>query len=403
MTALSILCACALLAPGGEDGALIHWGDRQIHLSALPPDLPQAARGALEAWAGWCGERDYRLDLDRAGRVLLVSREGNSRLDIQLVLASHVIERFDAELPAPAVRAVASAGSGARPGAPGKPTQPARKPLPEDPEEEAHPWTLEPQAPASPATEAWTSTWGAANAPLDSETVVLFIIRDQQDFELLLANLLDRYPYLKDWGARAKAYQGFVLGEPLAGCYLELPDGVEEWDPDHELVNRLARLCLLRRFGEAPNWFVQGYAWHMELALQHAVYCFPWRDEFVGVGEHSGWERVLEDWYGRVKLEVSDFAGWRRGVYQDREAKTSWGVVEYLLAHQREKLPALLDELRVFRDEHGRVQESASSWRRDLDYEIPPADQHALLSRHLGLDYLVRATFFFREELASLR
>ncbi len=401
--------ASALLAATGGTGeeALISWAGRRIHLSSLPSELPESARSALEAWGGWCQDLHYRLDLDGPGRVLLVSRQGNSRVDIQMVLASAVVERFDSELHAPAERLTAGGLAPPAPAAAGKAgagsAPPARKPLPEDPEgDEPHPWKLEPSAPKARETQTWTTTWGAADTPLDTQTIVLFIVVDQKDFERLLAHLGQRFDYLKKWSEEAKAYQGFVLGEPLAGAYLERPDGVEEWDPDHELVNRLARLCLLRRFGEAPNWFVQGYAWHMEFALQGSVYCFPWRDEFVGVGEHTGWDVNLKNWYGRTRLEVVDFASWPRGVYRDHEAQTSWGVVEYLLARERDKAPSLLEALRLYRDEHGRIQEGPGNWRRDLDYEIPHEEQKKLLVEHLGPDFLTHVTFFFREGMASV-
>src|SRR5262249_54032869 len=206
----------------------------------------------------------------------------------------------------------------------------------------------------------------------------------QDDFESLLANLAERFPFLDAWTKEAKALMGFVLGDPLCGAYLEQPNGVEEWDPDNELVNRLARLCLLRRYGDLPNWFVQGYAWHQELALRGTIYCFPWRDEFVGVGEHSGWDKAVQQRYQSSSLKPADFMGWRRGKYLDPEAKASWAASTWLVLKQKEKLPGLLDQLHVFREEHGRVQDDPNSWRRDTNYEIPTTDQHRLLTLALG-------------------
>jgi hypothetical protein len=229
--------------------------------------------------------------------------------------------------------------------------------------------------------------------------MVLFVVTDQREFEHLLAALRARVPYLADWTREAKAQQGFVLGDPLVAAYLERPDGVEEWDPEHELVNRLARLCLLRRFGELPNWLVQGYAWHMEIALQGSVYCFPWRDEFVWATEHGSWPASVRERYAKTRLKAADFMGWKRGKYLDPEAKASWGMVEYLLARERPKLPGLLEELRVFREQHARIQEDPTSWRRNVDYEIPLADQQALFTRALGEGYLERASAFFRQGL----
>src|SRR5262249_51101139 len=157
----------------------------------------------------------------------------------------------------------------------------------------------------------------------------------------------------------------------------------EEWDPDHELVNRLARLALLARYGDLPNWFVQGYAWHMEITLQGGVYCFPWRDGFVGVGEHGGWPQSVKERFLKARIKPADFMNWRRGAYKDPEARASYGMCEYLVTKEAAKLPGLLDSLRVFGEEHGRVMDDPNTWHRDVDYEIPLADQHKLCAQAL--------------------
>jgi hypothetical protein len=400
------LILLVLSGPAGAlgDGAPVHWKERRIDPAALPEELPAAARAAVEAWHPWASAHAYRLDLDASGRLLLVARGSNDRAPALVELALQVLTRFDQELPAPALRKQAADPLlAARPAEPPKP-KPAggEKPLPEDPEdpEGSHPWKLPPPKPA-PVTSApvVVTKWGSQGQPLDTQTMTLFIATDQDDFESLLKELAARFAYLEVWAREAQALQGFVLGDPLCAAYLERPDGVEEWDPDHELVNRLARLCLLRRFGELPNWFVQGYAWHMEIALKGAIYCFPWRDEFVWATEHSGWHQEVEARYSKERLEARHFMGWRRGKYLAPEAKASWGTCEYLLAKEGAKLPALLDELRVFREEHGRIQDDPTSWRRNLDYEMPVADQHRLFVQALGPEYLERATIFFRQEL----
>jgi hypothetical protein len=396
-----VLCH-ALAAPALAGGGDVHWGARRLDPGALPAELPERARAALEAWHPWASGHAYRLDLDASGRLLVVSRSSNDRAPALLELACTVLTRFDRELPAPAVRLQAPDPLvAAKPKEPEKPKPAAgEKPLPEDPEdpEGSHPWKLAPPKPA-PVTSAplVVSKWGSHGAPLDTETMTLFIVTDQDDFESLLKDLAARFAYLETWAREAEALQGFVLGDPLCAAYLERPDGVEEWDPDHELVNRFARLCLLRRFGELPNWFAQGYAWHMEIALKGAVYCFPWRDEFVFATEHSGWPQAVRERYAKERLEARHFMGWRRGKYLDAEAKASWGTSEYLLTKEGERLPALLEELRVFREEHGRIQDDPLSWRRDLDYEIPVNEQHKLFVKVLGPQYLERATVFLRQ------
>lgn len=389
---------------GGSEQAPIHWREHELKFNSLPEDLPANARAAIEAWYTWASSVAYRLDLDKAGRVLVLSRASNDRAPKQLELASSVIARFDQELPAPPTRLAAMpVDLAAKPPSDGKgEKKPDHKPLPEDPEdpEGAHPWKLAPTKPEPTSAPPKVTKWGSQGQPLDSQTVVLLVVTDQGDFEDLLKHLASEFPYLDTWTREAKALQGFVLGDPLSAAYLERPAGVEEWDPDHELVNRLARLALLARYGDLPNWFVQGYAWHMEFALQGSVYCFPWRDEFVGVGEHSGWHQIVRDRFLKTRIKPADFMNWRRGAYRDPEAKASWGMSEYLVAKEGTKLPGLLDLLRVFREEHGRVQDDPNSWRRDVDYEIPLVDQNKLLVQVLGPDYPEHASLFFRQELA---
>ena len=400
LTSLAIAALLAVKVPG--ESAPVRWGERALKIDELPAELAPAARAALEAWHPRGTRHAYRLDLDPAARVLLVSRAANDRAPKLLELAGRVVERFDRELPAPPTRLEAKSPTlVAKPKEEPKPAAGA-KPLPEDPEdpEGAHPWKLAPPKP-TPVTVATpvVKTWGSQGQPLDTQTVVLFVLFDQDDFESLLAELRERFAYLEPWTQEAKALAGFVLGDPLCAAYLENPEGVEEWNPDNELVSRVARSCLLRRYGELPNWFVQGYAWHMEIALMGGVYVFPWRDEFVWATEHTAWPKEVEKRFMNASLKAGDFLGWRRGKYVDDQAKASFGASEYLVAKEQPRLPLLLDRLRVYREEHGRIHDDPSSWRRDVEYEIPVPAQHALLTEVLGDGYLDRATIFFRQEL----
>ena len=383
-----------------EDSAPITWREKRLHLAELPGELPESARAALEAWHPWSTDNAYKLDLDRTGRVLVITRDSNDRIGQQMEFADKVLEHFERELPPPAVRLEVPV-----PGVPKKEPEkpaPAGEPLPEDPEADDHPWKLAPTKPAERTSAApVVTTWGAQGAPLDSQTVVLFVVRDQDDFVSLLKHLAAKYPYLASWVAEAKANQGFVLGEPCVAAYLELPDGVEEWDPDNELVHRIARLLVLNRYGDLPNWFMLGYAWSLEIALKKGVYCFPWRDEFVWATEHGGWPAAVRSRYAKERLKPSDFMGFQRGKYIDEMAKASWAMTVYLVAKEQEKLPGLLEELRVFRAEHARIQEGPNRWRRDTKYEMPVAEQAKLFTKHLGEGYLQRACVFVRGELPN--
>jgi len=385
------------LANLAGDPAPIHWKGKRLALEALPADLPPAARASLEAWHPWCSDHAYRLDLETSGKVLVLSRASNDRIGQQLEFVDAVLARFATELPPPAVRLVVP-----EPGAKAPPPEPVSKdtPLPEDPEDPEggdHPWKLTPTKPVERTSAApTTTTWGAQGMPPDSQTVVLCIAREQDDFVMLLRHLAKTYPYLAAWADTARENQGFVLGEPCIGAYLERPDGVEEWNPDNELVHRVARLLVLDRFGEQPNWFLLGYAWHQEIALLKGVYCFPWRDEFVWATEHGGWPSSVKARYSKARLAPADFMNFKRGKYIDEMAKAGWAMTAWLVTEERARLPALLEELRVYRAEHGRVLESPDQWRKDPDYEVPLAEQVKRFQKHLGETYLARATAFVR-------
>lgn len=391
-----------VLATLAGDPAPIHWKEKRLALDALPSELPPAARAALQAWHPWCSDHAYRLDLEASGKVLVLSRASNDRIDQELELVEAVLARFAVELPPPAARLPVP-----EPGAEAPPPAPVAKdtPLPEDPEDPDggdHPWKLTSTKPAERTSAApKTTTWGAQGVEPDTQTVVLCLVRDQDDFVLLLRHLAETYPYLAAWTEAARANQGFVLGEPCIGAYLERPDGVEEWNADNELVHRVARLLALDRYGELPNWFLLGYAWQQELALLKGVYCFPWRDEFVWATEHGGWPAAVKSRYSRARLAPADFMNFRRGKYVDEMAKASWAMTAWLVTRERARLPALLEELRVLREVQARVPDGPGRWRKDPDHEVPLAEQVKLFQKHLGADYLARATAFVRDGLGD--
>jgi hypothetical protein len=176
---------------------------------------------------------------------------------------------------------------------------------------------------------------------------------------------------------------------------------VEEWNPDNELVNRLAQLLLLRRFGQQPNWLLYGWAWTAEITLLDSVYCFPYRDEFVWATEHTAWPGMLRELFKRrasKPVRPEEFAGWPRGTYRDTEAKISWGVVDYLVRNRSADLPAMLEALRAYRDEHDREIVDGLTWQRRRNYVIPLEEQERMMDEHLGEDIWRDMTRWFRKD-----
>lgn len=398
-TLIRALAALALLdaAASAQQEPVVGWNGEEHPASALPAELPGPARQAIEAWVPWAGPAGYRMDLEPSGRVLLLTRADFPRRDASLGLAERVLSMFEAKLPPPTARIEAE------PEHPDEPAPPSsgEAPLPEDPEDGGHPWDDVPWGvdPGPGRTEYVPYTWGAGGVPPDTETIVFLIARDQTEYESALAFLAGLHDYLSPWLPEARKQLGFTLQEPLAGAYIEQPPGVEEWHPDHELVNRLAQLLLLRRFGQEPYWLVNGWAWTVEIGLLGSVYCFPYRDEFVWATEHASWPAALKELFeerARKPLRVEEFAGWKRGTYVDVAAKLSWGVVDYLVREHDDELPDLLEALRAYRAEHDREVIGETTWKHRRDYEIPVPEQERILDEHLGKGTWARMTRAFR-------
>jgi hypothetical protein len=390
LTALALLAA-ALPPPAAaqsEAKALVSWKGQRHALEALPAEVPEAARAAVAAWAAWAGEARYSMDLGKDGRVMLVTPAGASA-SRQRTLAERTLQLFDKLLPA------------AGPKAPQEPVQPPppedpEGPLPEDPGGATGPKARPPQV----GEPRWSYAWGAGSRPLDTETAVLVVLRNPADYANLLAFLAKGWPYLAEWTAQAKGASGFVLEEPLAGAYLLSAPGMEEWDPDAELVHRTAELNLLRRFGRQPYWVQQGLAWQVEQSIKGGIYCFPYRTGFVGVGEHGGWDKDLKRAYAELpgdEVTLSDVTGLRRGIWDEPRAKAAWGAVGFLLRAHAEGFRDALAELYADWDANSRVERGGGHWVRDLDYEVPPATQRAILERTIGPEVLAELALSFQK------
>ena len=393
MTRLATLAlsACALAgAPAASGGAKVTWKQASFPAAQPPAELPDAARSALEAWRGWAGERGYELHLDPEGRVLLATLEGHPRWRHQLQLVARTVELFEAALPLPPEAAAA-------PGQPAEPTRPSDGgaapedlPLPEDPESGPAPWELDgAPAPRTSSVQAPTAptTWGAETLVPDTQTIVFLVLRTPADYASAVALLAREHPYLADWAESAGEATGFALQLPLAGSYVELAAGQEEWSPDNEVVHRIAQLLLLRRYGQQPHWLVRGWAWHAELELLGGIYCFPDRDEFVWATEHTGWADMVrarfEDRAGEP-VAIEDFAAWPRGVWDAERARASWAAVRFLLRERPGDLPRILVRFRDVRDRENRVDAGGGTWQRRLDYEIALDAQAAILREVAG-------------------
>jgi hypothetical protein len=343
------------------------------------------------------------MNLDAQGRVLLVTREKRGRVDETLRLVGWAETWFDSLLP-PVPRAAAAPASAPEPEV--EPKKPGSNPLPEDPD--GPPPATPPKPPAGTGTGGSGSkpsapkAWGSGSGAPDSQTAVLFILHDEKDHGALLDHLEKNVPYLKDWISGARKQTGLTLEDPLVGAFVENASGQEEWNGDHEVLNRAVQLLLLRRFGQQPNWLVQGLAWEAEMAFDQSVYCFPYRDGFVFATEHTSWPSDLRIAFkdrAAKPLQVEELSRWQRGTWDGEAAPLAWGFVRVLCELQKSKeraLSKLLEEFRAIRDQKDRQPTGATTWKSIEGWSMAPEDQEAALVAHFGKDVLKKATASLR-------
>lgn len=365
----------------GED-VIVTWKGKSYASAELPATLGEPQKKALFAWIPWARAHDYRFDFDAQGRVVVMSSNKGSSAEKRMQIVGRTESWFDGLLPAAGPNATtnapASASSGASSGG-----------IPEDPE-------------AAPAGAPKPASAPAAARPssTDGPTAVMLVVRTEKDFASVLEVLAEHNPGLRDWAKTATKHTGFVVEEGLCGAYVENASGQEEWNADHELVNRIAQLLVLRRFGQIPFWLSQGIAWEAETNFDGALYCFPYREEFVGIGEHTGWPSEIRNQFKdrpSKPLNLDEVATWKRGSFDAPSAHIAWATVHFIAANQPTKFAALLTDLRALQDQEGRRKTGANTWERITDYEIPAAKQQQLFVKHLGKDFFKEASNWFRK------
>jgi hypothetical protein len=349
----------------------VRWKGKAYALEELPTEVDEASRIAVEAWAGWAAERDYRLHLADDQRALLILDQ-RARPARPMKLAAQTVELFDALLPAPERL---------------------------EPEDTAPPDDAPADGEPGADGEAWSYSYSYSDgAPLDTETPVLLQVRDVKDYYACLDHAAELEPYLASWVATGRELTGFVVERPLAAAWIENAPGMQEWDIENELVHRLASLLIVRRFGQVPYWLHMGTSWHIEEQVRRSIYCFPYRRGFVWATEHGGWgDRLAQLWRDEPgTVSMADLAGWKRGSYVEEPALQSWGTARFLAAQPAGVYSRLLEDLRLFREEHGVDRHADGTWSRIPGYEVPASDQRAIFECHLGDAALEQLTRSFR-------
>jgi len=400
--ALTLCWILLSLAPSARAGDVpVGWKEKEASTDELHAGLPKPAFDAIARWTGFCAAQKYRMDLDAQGRVLVLTPVKRGRTSETLRIVGQAETWFDGLLPpVPRANPAPAAAPSAAEKVPEK--QPSPNPIPEDPEgpPPGTPSAGSGTGPAKPATPP--SAWGSGAGVPDSQTAVLVILHDEKDYNALLDHLEGSVAYLKDWVAGARKQTGLTLEEPLVGAFVENASGQEEWNGDHEVLNRVVQLLALRRFGQQPNWIVQGIAWESEMALFDAVYCFPYRDGFVFATEHTSWPSDLRIAFkdrAAKPLRIGELADWQRGTWDPEAAPVAWGFVRHLAEAQKSKeraLSTLLEDLRRIRDAKDRQPTGANTWKRIEGWTMPAEDQEKALLTAFGKDVFKKATVTMR-------
>lgn len=359
----------------------VQWKGKAHSLADLESKLEDAQSpgvlAKLHEYADWILENEYMVALSKDARVILVtpSKRDNKRC---LKLVEETLKSFDG-LMAPPER-----GS----------TREA---------------TVDSSEDAGDGDDIFADAFGPVDigdeglhVP-DSEPVMVFEVSKEEQYRELLTGVGNDHPRMEDWARSVASEPGFAEEQLAAAAWQAAPDGFElgdVWRPENELVNRLARLLLHRSYGVQPTWLRVATAWRVEMEVQGDIYCFPYRKEFVGIGDHGGWSPNIKTQFKKRKkdpLKPEEFATWQRNTWDEDKAHLSWGVVEYLAKHKPESLPAIAEEFRLLFNSGFRTTFGDGTWKTDPRYEVPVEKQTEVLQSHAGEDFLEETSEFFRK------
>lgn len=370
---LALPLALAFVGSAAQDPPTILVGEAMVPVSSLAGDLGSKERAQVTDWIEWGSSLGYEAVLDESRRVLLLSpidrkpvgkrsratrkssrksRANQSALSTKLALIEATLASADALFPMPSER-----------------------------------------APEGEERGDWLGATERDSLP------VLIELRGPEGLPDLLTHIEESHPYLEQWARGAAGYSGFTLSRPLVGAWVAAGDGLEEWSPNNELVNRLTRLLLVERYGRQPRWLDLGLAWQAEMSIMDSVYCFPARAGFVHIEEHVDWNRALRRLHkDRTRaFSLSEVTSMPRGTFSGDAMRRSWGVAEFLVKRHAASIRPLLSDLAEDRLVHGRTYRSDGTWQLIVDYEPSATTQEALLHELIGEGTLDELAEFLRE------
>ncbi len=361
LASIMIPSVTAAAVTSGGDGLEVSMRGKAFGVDELPALLPDGqASGVmdqLDLYRDWIEDNDYHASLSQDGRVLLVtSSKKVARRRMKLV--EKTLESFDG-LMSPPDRS-GSDGAFNRQG------------------------------------------WDSGRPGSEQAPVVLVEVRKEKEYRSLLTGLgaarEDLASLVHQYGQRP----GFSEEQCTAAIWQEAPADMEVgkvWRSENELVNRLVRLLVFRSYGPQPTWLSVAAAWSVELEVMRDIYCFPYRGEFVGVGEHGGWEAELKREFKKRKkdpLSLDEFAGWRRNTWDDHKAQLAFGMVEYLSRHEPAVLPEVAEAFRLRYQAGYKTTYPDGTWETNPAYQIPVEDQLDALVAASDPELLLRTSDFMR-------
>lgn len=343
--------------PAPPAHAFLTWKGRPWTLAEAAAHLPEVARAELAIWEPWCLAHGYRALLDDEASAIVVASAERRDLERLAQRCTAVTRAVDALAPRPA---------------------------------------------RDPGETFLTPSWGVGQHVPEAGPATVAVLEAHPDFDAALDLMVALKPFLADRLPKEERPATFHSGEAGSGALLAEPEGIElgtVWRPENEVTNRLARLYLHRRFGSLPYWLEMGLAWKIEQEVVGDLYSFPGRDEFVSVADHSGWKHELKRTFAKRRkepLRLEEFAGWSSQRWDADAAALAWGFGRFLAGQDPAAVSAAFEELRLD-VKHGSVRTLPDGrWELVVGYAATPAKQHEILARHLGDDYLARASEAFR-------
>jgi hypothetical protein len=355
--ALSLATLPSAAQSTAPQSAFLTWKGRAWTLAEAAAHLPEVTRAELAIWEPWCVAQGYRALLDERASAIVVAAA--KRRDLE-----RLAQRCEA-----VTRAVDA---------------------------------LAPRPERDPGETFLTPSWGVGQHVPESGPATVAVLEAEPDFDAALELLVALKPFLADRLPKEERPATFHSGEAGSGALLAEPEGIElgtVWRPENELVNRLARLYLHRRFGSLPYALEMGIAWNVEQEVVGDLYSFPGRDEFVSVHDHSGWKHELQRAFAKRRkdpLRLEELGGWGSHAWDPEAAALAWGFGRFLAAQAPASVSAAFEDLRLD-VKTGSVRTLPDGrWELVVGYATPIERQHAIFARRLGDDYLARASESFR-------